>query len=365
MKNLIHMLAGVFLILGSLQAEEKINFPLSTATARKMNANPRETFVAEFGDANGPFMQIGAVLLNASGSDHFSVSVGNKTTGLSLGITDPKINLHVEYFVNEKGNGFGVVHKSAVVTDTPAVEEEPEDDRPSDHVALCESARWAIARCNTKLLEALLQAALSINVPLDWDTQWTALHYAAVHNEPRAAKMLVENGADLDARCKYGKRPIDYAFEDGQMELCDALRKPDKNERNVGDYPEALLDELFLRSKDKEDEVRFLSLNGNDPNNEQLTYFRRFWPNVRARSQAQEIDRNAEPKGKAKTSYRDLKTKDYGIVVEIILKRTSDDTFDWSHREATGPSLAGGGNSGKISKKYGYWLKHSTSSWDE
>jgi hypothetical protein len=90
--------------------------------------------------------------------------------------------LHVEYFVNEKGNGFGVVHKSAFVTDTPAVEKEPEDDRPSDHVALCESARWAIARCNTKLLEALLQAGLSINVPLDWDTQWTALHYAAVHN---------------------------------------------------------------------------------------------------------------------------------------------------------------------------------------
>jgi hypothetical protein len=365
MKLLSHVLAGMILILGSLQAEEKIDFHLSTATARKVNAYPPETFISEFGDATGPFKRIGGVVVNASGVDYFSTSVDRNFSDLHPGIKDPNTVLHVEFFVNEMGNGFGVVHKRPVKKHAPVEEAEPKDDRPYDHVALCQAAQFAIARGNTKLLESLLQAGLSIDVPLDLEAQWTALHYSAVQNQPRAAKALVENGATLDQRCKYGKRPIDYAFEDGQLELCEVLRNPDKNDRNVGAYPEALLDELFRRPADKNDEVRFLSLNGNDPSDELLKYFRRFWPNVRTRSQAEEVDRNAQPEGQAKTSYRDVKTKDYGIVVEVNLKRTSDDTFDWSHREATGPSLAGGGTSGKSSWKYGYWLKHDTSSWDE
>ena len=169
----------------------------------------------------------------------------------------------------------------------------------------------------------------------------------------------------METRCKYGKRAIDYAFEDGQTEMCEVLRKPDQNEDMIEGYPEGLLDELFHTPASKNDEVRFLSFNGNDPGEKLLKYFRGFWPNVRSRSQAEEIDRQAQPKGEAKTSYRDIKTKDYGIIVELTLKSTGDTSFDWKQRVATGPSLAGGGTEGKASKKFGYWLKQETSSWDE
>lgn len=111
MKLLSHVLAGMLLILGSLQAEENIDFHLSTATARKFNAYPPETFVTEFGDAKGPFKRIGGVVVNASGVDYFSTSVDRNFSDLHPGINDPNTVLHVEFFVNEKGNGFGVVHK--------------------------------------------------------------------------------------------------------------------------------------------------------------------------------------------------------------------------------------------------------------
>ncbi len=365
MKTLTYMLTGALLIHSSLQAEEKIEFPLSAATARKVNAYPPETYVTEFGDANGPFKRVGGAVVNASGVDYFSTSVDRRFSNLHPSIDDPNTILHVELFVNEKGNGFGVVHKRPVKDSVPTKEPELEDERPYEHVVLCEAAQWAIAKGNTKLLESLLQAGLMIDLPLDLETEWTPLHYSAVHNEPRAARVLVANGADLEARAKYGNRPIDYAFEDGQFELCEILRKPDKEDRTVAGFPEDLLDELFRRTVDKDEEIRFLSLNGQDPNDEILKYFRRLWPNVRPRSRAEEIDRKTQPDEGAKTSYRDTKTKDYGIVVEISLKKTGDDTFDWSHREATGPFLAGGGTSGKASMKYGYWLKHDTSSWDE
>ena len=241
-----------------------------------------------------------------------------------------------------------------------------EDERPYEHVVLCEAAKWGIFKGNVRLLESLLQAGLMIDQPLDQETGWTALHYSAVQNQPRAARFLVANGAILEVRDKHGQRPIDYAFKNGKFELCEILRKPDRKERMLADLPEDLLNELFRQKPDKKDDrVRFLSLNGQDPGDEMLEYFRHLWPNVRPRPHAEEIDRKAQPDVESKTSYRDIKTGDYGIVVEISLEKTSDDSFDWRHREAAGPILAGGGTSGKISKAYGYWIKHDTSGWDE
>jgi len=303
------------------------------------------------------------VVIDAPSVECLSTSVNNEISEVRPEIKDVNAKLHVEFFVKKRGNGFGVVHKGPVEVGMPD-EMHTHEPLPGEQVQLSGAAMHAIATGNTKLLEMLLQAGLSTKLPLDFETQWTALHYSALSNNPEVAKLLLENGASKDVRA-LGSRPIDYAFEDGNTEVCEVLRKPNEKERDIGGYPEPLLDEVFRRSQFRDEEVRFLSINGKDPDEEQLKYFHRLWPNVRPRSHAEEIDRSSLPMGVAKTSYRDVKTKDYGIVVELSLKRTGDDTYDWSHREATGSSLAGSGSSGKALKKYGYWFKQNLDAWYE
>lgn len=263
-------------------------------------------------------------------------------------------------------SGISLLVPAAAEESKPAgAENRKEDDtRPLAHRTLCEAAEFAVAKRNTDLIQSLLKAGLSINLPLDPQTGWTALHYCAVHNVPTVAKVLVKNGADLDIRSRYDERAIDMAFEGQAFELCEVLKRPEGKEDNIEGYPRGLLDELFReRKNDRPEELRFLSINGQDPSPAVLDYFRKRWPNVRVRSAVEEVDRKADEK--APTSYRDRETKGFGIVVELRLKKEADSSFRWSYRRASGPALSGGGSSGKIAKKYGYWLSYEESSWDE
>ncbi len=127
----------------------------------------------------------------------------------------------------------------------------------------------------------------------------------------------------------------------------------------------SLLNELFEGERQNRDLVRFLSFNGKDPDDEILSYFRRHWPNVRVGSRSEEVNKEVAKKEGRKTSCRDTKTKDYGWEVEVSIRPSGEGSYEWVHRRASGPILAGGGVSGKISRKYGYWLKHDEQGWDE
>ena len=349
-------------------AEEGIKFNLSAAVARKMSQGKSERAPGERGDATGPFKKIGGVSVNAAGLHNVQMDHASGTTISYLGIDDPGIDLQIDFFVNEKGNGYGVVHRRPAKEAKPVEEEKEEvieDERPYAHVELCNAAEFAIYNGNTALLGALLKAGLSVNESLDLETKWTPLHYSAIHNKPRVAKMLIEHGADLESRGKYGSRPIDDAYEDKAFDLCEVLRKPEKAERKVSGFPRPLLDELFNGEKQNRDLVRFLALNGKDPDDEILKYFRRHWPNVRVGSRSEEVAKELAKEEGGKTRYRDKKTKDYGWEVQVTIKSIGEGAYEWRHRIASGPFLAGGGVGGKISRKYGYWLKHDEQSWDE
>lgn len=363
---LFFFLLGVVPSYAPSQTPSRLNFHISTAVAREVNRDPRDEYVTEFGDANGPFCNIGSLVVNSASNPSFSVYAKGGIVGSSSGISDPNVMLHVEYFVNEKGNGFAVVHKRPVENPSPREDEEelPEDDRPQDHVLVSDAAASAIASGNTRRLSALFQAGLSVNDPLDWRNGWTALHYTAIFNQPRVAKLLLEHGAELDAKSRYGDRPIDMAFENGAAELCEVLRKPSGNEKQIGGFSEDLLAQVF-GSDTTDTQVRFLSFNGKDPSDDMLDFFRRQWPNVRARSQAEEVAPGTPKESKPATSYRDVKTKDHGVVVELELVKVAEDAYDWKYRVASGPFLAGGGSKGKVSKKFGYWIEYDSMGWDE
>ena len=42
---------------------------------------------------------------------------------------------------------------------------------------------------------------------------WTPLHMAAVNGNARLGKLLIEHGADVEARLDTGLRPLDIAIE--------------------------------------------------------------------------------------------------------------------------------------------------------
>lgn len=53
----------------------------------------------------------------------------------------------------------------------------------------------------------------------------SSLHWAACKGNTEAARVLLENGADVAARCAEGKTPFDYAIQKKHHELADLLRR--------------------------------------------------------------------------------------------------------------------------------------------
>lgn len=274
-------------------------------------------------------------------------------------------------FGEERANGAPESAGKAVPVDqaTPDADQSsaeaqgPVDERPYEHTVLCEAAGFAISTGNVELLRALLQAGLSVHQDLDFKNRTSLLHRAADHNKPTIASLLISNGADLESTDSNGDRPIDIAFRDGAMEMCEVLRKPSEKEDEISGYPEQMLGIAFTRTKTPEKEILFLSINGADADAKLLKYFRKRWGDVRNRSEAELVDNNNFPD--AKTRFRDIQSKEHGIIVELTLKKTDSSNFEYRHREASGPAMAGAGTGGIATHQYGYWLKHSESSWDE
>jgi len=230
---------------------------------------------------------------------------------------------------------------------------------PSDnHNALKGAAEWAVLNSNVELLRALLQAGVQIDEPVESNdiVDWTMLHYAALHNKPRVVQFLLDNGASLNIRSKGGDRPIDMAFDQSCTNVCRLLEKPTEKEELIGDIPEAVLDEVLRLEYSKE--PTFVSFNGTNASVVLVEWLGRYWKDIRPASQAELTE---ETEGKT-GHIQDKGTHDSGRLFDIVIKKAGDG-YDWAVRSYHGP-LAAWGQSGKMIKRYGYWLRTEVRGWE-
>ena len=153
-----------------------------------------------------------------------------------------------------------------------------------------------------------------------------------------------------------GGEPIDLAFRAGHTNVCQILAKPAEKERMVGDVPEAVLNEI-MRIEYSE-EPTFVSLNKNNAPAVFGEWLGRLWKDVRPASQS-ELSKGSE---KQAGHFQDKQTKEAGRRVDIEIKRTKEG-YEWAISSSHGP-IAGYGESGKLVKRYGCWLRTDVKGWE-
>ena len=231
----------------------------------------------------------------------------------------------------------------------------------SAHKALAEAAQHAVAKGNTDLLSALLKAGLQIDEPID-EEGYTLLHWSTAYNELRSAHFLMQNGADPHVRNNHGDRPIDKAYDDNQLEMCKALA--------VGTEEDYMLDEIIPNSAVEElladipteTNLVFVVINQSDPSEVMDGWIDYKWSNWRPYSDATTLTQQQFYDENAPSMHKCKSTGQYGKMIHIDTKRISKDKYEYHYRWHTGP-LGGGGATGIIIRKYGYWIKVKTSSW--
>jgi hypothetical protein len=81
----------------------------------------------------------------------------------------------------------------------------------------------AAAAHRTDICRLLLDSGADVNARQQEDV--TALHEAAMSGQLELAKLLLERGADVDLKSANGKTALTYAMESGQKEMSDFLRQ--------------------------------------------------------------------------------------------------------------------------------------------
>lgn len=69
--------------------------------------------------------------------------------------------------------------------------------------------------------------------PSDWQDM-TPLHFALVHSSPEMAQLLIENGADVNAKDRFGLRPVHLACMRGYLDIL-SLLEDKQAEMNMSD----------------------------------------------------------------------------------------------------------------------------------
>jgi len=75
----------------------------------------------------------------------------------------------------------------------------------------------AVTKANVAEIRRLVGEGADVNLPLSQGE--ILLHYAAALGNPEVLTVLIELGADLDARSRAGKKPIDLAWRDAAKDV--------------------------------------------------------------------------------------------------------------------------------------------------
>ena len=82
----------------------------------------------------------------------------------------------------------------------------------------------AAGKGNVSIAELLIQNGAEVNARLPFNG-YTSLHLASRDGNIKMAELLIAQGAEIDAKSKYGETPLDLAMSKEHKELVDLLRK--------------------------------------------------------------------------------------------------------------------------------------------
>ena len=348
-----------------LQAQNEEGFTITTEEARKLGKNSKTVLDSEFGDSDGPFKWVAGA--NVYSRDHpgFRVMFGGGAISHFSQTKNPFVELEVNFFLNEKGNVFGVLHRRGAHGDTLPELEEP-DPLPRENVSLSDAAMFALVEGKLELLDSILKAGLKINRPIQGKSGNTVLSLAAMCGDAKSVKFLLDRGADPRIRDSFGLRPIDSAWENPKV--AEVLRLPEQPEKLIAGHPIGVVEEAFFKQRDKKfTGALFLSFNGQAPEPGVLALAKKCWPKAKIYPKSEMASgRSSDPKKHGiRSSFLHKESGEFGPLYELSLKKKGENEYQWTHRIATGNFLAGGGMSGIVFRKYGYWISKMTLSWDE
>ena len=83
---------------------------------------------------------------------------------------------------------------------------------------------------SVETLHVLLQAGADVNILTTGWIRGGALHYAALRNHPAIAQILIDAGADIDAKTDYGATPLRYAAQEGNTGVARILLEAGANQ---------------------------------------------------------------------------------------------------------------------------------------
>lgn len=268
-----------------------------------------------------------------------------------------------------------------------------------EHQYLREAAILALNKGDLVLFDALLKAGLEINKPLDAESKDTALHMLVEKNKPDMIRQLLQRGADPMVRNLWDIRPIDELNHSRRTDIgavVAALKRDvtQHDKKQLMDIPvpvwrevlgpPALPDSpLAPPTNDGASDILipFVSINGNDPAPEMAPVLNVHYPHWKPGSCAVEV--SDTKKATHSSSYWDKQTHEHGRLVQIniqtcknvtgrgseaLIKHMSADVttmYEFQVRQATGPSMSGGGQRGYVVPVAGYWVKTGVQGWDE
>jgi len=191
--------------------------------------------------------------------------------------------------------------------------DETDYDITTEHAALREAAKHAIAKGDIPLFDTLLKAGLQINKPLDPDYKEYALHLAVEGKQPDMIRHLLKYGANPLLRDNSGNRPIDDLqdrLDEKLHDLVTALkREPTAYDKKLlMQIPLPVWHEIFgepgappdplappPEGMDGTGSVPFVSINGEDPPPEMIPALNAHYPGWRPGGTRPPLPRQANP----------------------------------------------------------------------
>jgi ankyrin repeat protein len=121
----------------------------------------------------------------------------------------------------------------------------------------------AIWRGYTEVVRVLVSRGANVNIVSSWKHKFTPIIYCGAYGNAEITKMLIDAGADINARDAKGKSAADWATEYKKFEVLALLRKAGAPASYTGDAKNDIV--MAVLSDDRE-KVRTLIEGGIDPN---------------------------------------------------------------------------------------------------